>query len=103
MARMPGDFPAFALIEAAKGSFNYVNLWPMRPTEFYDLSAGIMLIRGAGGEVVDLDGLPTKQKGQYETCLKKNSRNPDRSFHNVSSLIPVSQYRINQLGCLLLR
>jgi fructose-1,6-bisphosphatase/inositol monophosphatase family enzyme len=72
MVRMSGGSPAFALIEAAKGSFNYVNLWPVRPTEFYDLSADIMLIRGAGGKVVDLDGLPIKQKGPYETGLKRN-------------------------------
>ena len=47
-----------ALLEAAKGSFVYVNLWSKRPAEVYDLAAGTLLVRQAGGEVTDLEGRP---------------------------------------------
>jgi myo-inositol-1(or 4)-monophosphatase len=56
MVRSPGGSPAWALLEAAKGSFVYVNLWSNRPASPYDLAAGCLLLQGAGGEVTDLDG-----------------------------------------------
>jgi len=56
--RSPGGSPAWALLEAAKGRFSYVNLWSKRPSEAYDLAAGVLLVRAAGGEVVGLDGEP---------------------------------------------
>ena len=46
------------MLEAAKGSFVYVNLWSRRAAQAYDLAAGIMLVRGAGGDVTDLAGTP---------------------------------------------
>ena len=58
MVRSPGGSPAWALLEAAKGSFVYANLWSKRPAEPYDLAAGVLLLRGAGGDVTDLDGQP---------------------------------------------
>ena len=58
MVRSPGGSPAWALLEAAKGSFVYVNLWSKRPAAAYDLAAGGLLVRGAGGEVTGLDGAP---------------------------------------------
>lgn len=58
MVRSPGGSPAWALLEAAKGSFVYANLWSKRPAEAYDLAAGVLLLRGAGGDVTDLDGQP---------------------------------------------
>ena len=63
LVQMSGGSPAFALMGVAKGNFNYINLWPSRHTEFYDLAAGIMLVRGAGGDVIDLKGRPVKQSG----------------------------------------
>jgi fructose-1,6-bisphosphatase/inositol monophosphatase family enzyme len=60
MVRLPGGSPCFALLEAAKGNFSYVNLWPGKPADPYDLAAGILLVRGAGGEVIDLSGMPIK-------------------------------------------
>lgn len=56
--RSPGGSPAWALLEVAKGRFSYVNLWSNRPAEAYDLAAGVLLVRAAGGEVVGLDGNP---------------------------------------------
>lgn len=58
MVRSPGGSPAWALLEAAKGNFVYVNLWSKRPAEAFDLAAGCMLVQGAGGSVMDLDGSP---------------------------------------------
>ncbi|MHC5114980.1 MAG: inositol monophosphatase family protein [Planctomycetota bacterium] len=56
MLRMEGGSPAASLLEVAKGSFVYVNLWNKRPSEPYDLVAGVQLVRNAGGRVVGLDG-----------------------------------------------
>ena len=58
MVRSPGGSPAWALLEAAKGDFAYVNQWTKRPAEVYDLAAGVLLVRRAGGEVTDLAGRP---------------------------------------------
>lgn len=51
-----GGSPSWALLEAAKGHFIYVNHWEAPPAVSYDLAAGIMLVRGAGGEVVNEEG-----------------------------------------------
>jgi fructose-1,6-bisphosphatase/inositol monophosphatase family enzyme len=58
MVRMEGGSPAAALLDAAKGSFVYVNLWSRRPAEPFDLAAAVLLVRGAGGEVIDAHGDP---------------------------------------------
>jgi fructose-1,6-bisphosphatase/inositol monophosphatase family enzyme len=56
--RSPGGSPVWALLETAKGRFSYVNLWSDRPAQAYDLAAGVLLVRAAGGDVVGLDGEP---------------------------------------------
>ncbi|MEM7583560.1 MAG: inositol monophosphatase family protein [Acidobacteriota bacterium] len=56
MVRSPGGSPASALAEAAKGTFVYVNRWSRQPALPYDLAAGELLVRGAGGRVTDPDG-----------------------------------------------
>ena len=53
-----GGSPAYALLEAAKGHFIYVNLWGQRPAAPHDLTAGVLLVRGAGGDVIDVHGNP---------------------------------------------
>jgi fructose-1,6-bisphosphatase/inositol monophosphatase family enzyme len=58
MVRSPGGSPAWALVEAARGHFIYVNLWSNKPAEPYDLTAGTMIVRGAGGLVSDMSGNP---------------------------------------------
>jgi fructose-1,6-bisphosphatase/inositol monophosphatase family enzyme len=58
MVRSPGGSPAWALVEAARGHFAYANLWSMRPAEAFDLAAGTLIVRGAGGDVIDLKGQP---------------------------------------------
>jgi fructose-1,6-bisphosphatase/inositol monophosphatase family enzyme len=45
-------------VEAARGHFVYANLWSKRPAEAFDLAAGVLIVRQAGGEVSDLDGEP---------------------------------------------
>jgi len=58
VVRSPGGSPAWALAEAARGHHVYVNAWSRRPAEPFDLVAGALLVRGAGGEVVDARGEP---------------------------------------------
>jgi myo-inositol-1(or 4)-monophosphatase len=58
MVRSPGGSPAWALVEAAKGHFIYVNRWNRRTAEPWDLVGGVEIVRRAGGEVVDLQGKP---------------------------------------------
>lgn len=45
------------MVEAARGHYVYVNLWSQRPARPYDLAAAVALVRGAGGDVTDLDGV----------------------------------------------
>ncbi len=56
--RSPGGSPSWALLEAAKGNFVYVNLWGRHPAYAFDLAAGVLLVKGAGGQVTDLSGAP---------------------------------------------
>jgi myo-inositol-1(or 4)-monophosphatase len=56
LVMLHGGSPAWGLAECAKGSFAYVNLWAASHTNPFDLAAGVMLVRGAGGDVVDEQG-----------------------------------------------
>jgi len=77
MVRSPGGSPVWALLEAAKGNFVYVNLWSKRPAEAYDLAAGCLLVRGAGGDVTDLEGSPIdllSHAGPFVAAVNDESR-----------------------------
>ncbi len=77
MVRSPGGSPAWALLEAAKGSFVYANLWSKRPAEAFDLAAGCLLVQGAGGAVTDLDGSPidpASHAGPFIATVDEESR-----------------------------
>ncbi len=77
MVRAPGGSPCLGLLEAAKGNFAYVNLWDRRESEAWDLSAGMLLVRAAGGEVVDLDGRPLGtfgHQGPFVAALRAEDR-----------------------------
>lgn len=63
MVRSTGGAPSLGLVEVAKGSFVYVNLWDRRESAAWDLAAGLLLVRSAGGEAVDLSGNPVRQTG----------------------------------------
>jgi fructose-1,6-bisphosphatase/inositol monophosphatase family enzyme len=68
MVRSPGGSPSWALVEAARGAFTYVNLWSKRASEPYDLAGGALIIRNAGGEICGLDGSPidaVRHKGPF--------------------------------------
>jgi fructose-1,6-bisphosphatase/inositol monophosphatase family enzyme len=58
MVRSPGGSPAWALVEVARGHFTYVNLWSKRPAQAYDLAAGALIVRRAGGDLTGLEGRP---------------------------------------------
>jgi fructose-1,6-bisphosphatase/inositol monophosphatase family enzyme len=58
MVRMEGGSPSAALLESAKGSFVYVNLWSKKPAEAFDLAAAVKIFRNSGGEVIDVRGQP---------------------------------------------
>jgi fructose-1,6-bisphosphatase/inositol monophosphatase family enzyme len=77
MVKLPGGSPLWAMLEAAKGSFVYVNLWSSRPAAPCDLAAGIMLVRGAGGDVTDLAGNPigaTDHRGAFIAGVDEEAR-----------------------------
>ena len=77
MVKLPGGSPLWAMLEAAKGSFVYVNLWSRRAAQAYDLAAGIMLVRGAGGDVTDLAGKPietTDHRGPFVAGIDHEAR-----------------------------
>lgn len=63
MVRSAGGAPSLGLLEVAKGNFVYVNLWDRRESAAWDLAAGLMLVRAAGGEAVDLAGQPIRHTG----------------------------------------
>ena len=58
MMKLTGGSPSWSLLEAAKGNFAYVNLWTATPSDPFDLAAGVLLVREAGGDVTSLDGIP---------------------------------------------
>ncbi len=58
MLKLTGGSPSWSLLETAKGSYVYVNLWTTKPSDPFDLEAGVLIVRGAGGDVTDLDGIP---------------------------------------------
>lgn len=35
-----------------------MNLWSRRPAEAYDLAVGELIVRGAGGQLIDVAGKP---------------------------------------------
>jgi fructose-1,6-bisphosphatase/inositol monophosphatase family enzyme len=75
--RSPGGSPAWALLEVAKGRFSYINLWSDRPAEAYDLTAAVLIVRSAGGEVIGLDGEPVdlvRHAGPFVACMQPEAR-----------------------------
>ena len=63
MVRASGGSPSWALVEAAKGQYTYVNPWAKAPAEEYDLAAGALILRAAGGDIVDDTGAPVVSVG----------------------------------------
>ncbi len=63
MVRAPGGSPSWAMLEAARGHFTYVNEWAKSAADPWDLTAGVLLVKGAGGVVVDIEGQPIDPVG----------------------------------------
>jgi hypothetical protein len=53
-----GGSPAWGMLQAARGHYVYLNLWGQQPAEPFELVAGGLVVRGAGGDVTDLAGVP---------------------------------------------
>jgi len=78
MVRSTGGSPAWGLLDASKGRYVYVNLWADTPSTAFDLAAGVLLVRTAGGEVVDLEGDPIEvlgHRGPFVAAIDDDSRN----------------------------
>jgi fructose-1,6-bisphosphatase/inositol monophosphatase family enzyme len=76
MVRSPGGSPSWAIIEAAKGAYTYVNLWSKGPSEPYDLAGAALILRAAGGEICDLEGFPidaVRHKGPFVAGVERDS------------------------------
>ncbi len=63
LIKSPSGSPSWALLEAAKGHFVYVNVWDQAPAAPHDLAAAVELVRAAGGHVVGIDGRPIQSVG----------------------------------------
>ncbi len=82
VVRSPGGSPSWALLEAARGNFTYVNLWSKAPAEPWDLAAGCLIVRRAGGEIIDLHGEPIdalSHSGPFIASISTASRDQVRS------------------------
>jgi fructose-1,6-bisphosphatase/inositol monophosphatase family enzyme len=55
--RMSGGSPARCIADAARGHYTYLNLWGGTSLA-YDVAAACVIMRAAGGDVVDVDGSP---------------------------------------------
>ena len=80
LVKSTGGSPAWALLEAAKGHYSYINLWPGSPAMSYDLAAGIMLVRGAGGDVVNVEGKSISLIGHQGPFIASISRECSQSL-----------------------
>ncbi len=77
VVRSPGGSPSWALLDAARGRYTYVNLWAGASTKPYDLTAGVLLVEGAGGRVVDVRGQPIdplRHRGAFVAGVEEASR-----------------------------
>jgi fructose-1,6-bisphosphatase/inositol monophosphatase family enzyme len=63
MLKATGGSPAWSLLDVAKSGCSYINLWAGEPARPYDLAAAFMLVRGAGGVVLDVRGRPVDPVG----------------------------------------
>jgi myo-inositol-1(or 4)-monophosphatase len=63
MLKATGGSPAWSLLDVAKSGCSYINLWSGEPARPYDLAAAFMLVRGAGGIVLDVSGKPADPVG----------------------------------------
>ena len=89
MVRSPGGSPAWAMLEAAKGSFVYVNLWSGRDAEPYDLAGSTLLVRSAGGVVIDVSGQsidPLAHRGPFIAAVDREAADSVRRYvHSVTT------------------
>jgi myo-inositol-1(or 4)-monophosphatase len=75
--RLVGGSPAWGIAECARGALTYTNLWGARATEPYDLAAAVAVLRGAGGEIVDLRGDPIdalRHRGPFIASASERAR-----------------------------
>mgnify|MGYP001551452619 FL=1 len=92
MVKAAGGSPSWALVEAAKGCFIYVNLWARRAADPFDLAPGVALVRDAGGDVVDLANRPIEISGHAGPFIAGIDRgHRERVVSLVSEMAAVSE------------
>ena len=77
VVRSPGGSPAWSLVEAARGHYVTLNAWSSTPAQPFDLAAGALILRSAGGEVVDASGKPidaTRHAGPWLAGIDADKR-----------------------------
>lgn len=84
MVRSPGGSPSLALVEVAKGSSNYINLWAQKVSEPYDLAAAILILRSTGGDVYDKNGVPVEMLGHSGPFIGINGNTKHSSLLEIS-------------------
>jgi len=83
MVKSPGGSPAWAILEAAKGNYIYLNLWDKEPAKSYDLAAAKLIINGAGGDIYDINLNPIPEIGHSGLFIAGLH---DKRLHQFSEL-----------------
>ena len=58
LVRSTSGSPSLAILEVAKGTSTYFNLWDANPTKPYDLVPAHHLLTGSRGEMLDVNANP---------------------------------------------
>jgi fructose-1,6-bisphosphatase/inositol monophosphatase family enzyme len=78
--------PSWALVEAAKGHFVYINVWDQGEAVPQDLASGLHILRSAGGDAVRASGEPipaSGHRGAFIAAAHDYDRDPVIEIVNV--------------------
>jgi len=78
--------PSWALVEAAKGHFVYINVWDQEPAVPQDLASSLHILRSAGGDAVRASGEPipiSGHRGAFIAAAHEYDRDPVIEIVNV--------------------
>jgi fructose-1,6-bisphosphatase/inositol monophosphatase family enzyme len=86
--------PSWALLEAAKGHFVYLNIWGGGEAQAHDLAPGAHLLRAAGGNVVRTDGEPIPWVGHKGVFVAGAHA---KEYESVAEVARVSKANLDAL------